>query len=283
MRQLAQHRAGLRVEPAEEHRVGLFGLDAGQDGHEIGGFVGGELFCHHLDAFFLGGGLEHVGQALAVGGAVVNHGDLLDFQGVMGVNGQRCAERVVIGNQAKRGLVAGLGQIGVGGRRGDVGNPAFVVDRRGRNGRARLQVADHARHLGVAQFLRHGSGLARVAGVVFGHQLELDLLAANHQVLRIQLAQSQADAVFSVFADVRDAAGRGASVGNLDDLHFLGVAHRSGQAQCRSGQGDAGTGGQQGKVGHVESFWQKKNYRTPGLALWPDLRQRKANSCPIGA
>ncbi|GKT20047.1 hypothetical protein AVHY2522_24635 [Acidovorax sp. SUPP2522] len=104
-------------------------------------------------------------------------------------------------------------------------------------------MADHPRHLQVAQFLRHARGLARVAGIVFGGQLEADLLAADHQVLRGQVVQRQAHTVFGVLADVGDAARQGAGVADLDGLHVLGHGGAAGH-QGRAGQ----RGGPQGKT-----------------------------------
>ena len=130
--------------------------------------------------------------------------------------------RVVVGDQAEGGLVAGLGQVGVGGRCRDVGQVALGVDGRCGDGRARLQVAHHARHLLVAQLLRHGGGLARVACVVFSRNFKLDLLAADDEVLGVEVVNRQAHTVFGVFANVGNAAGHGARVGDLDGLHVLG-------------------------------------------------------------
>ena len=49
---------------------------------------------------------------------------------------QRAAQRVVVGDQAKSGGIAGLGQIGIGSRSGNVGQVALGIDRRGRDGGA---------------------------------------------------------------------------------------------------------------------------------------------------
>jgi len=186
-----------------------------------------------------GGGLEHAGHALAIGGAVVDDGHALDLERIGGVVGQRGAQGVVVGDQAEGGLVTGLGQIGVGGRGGDVGQIALGVDGRRRDRGARLQVPDHAGHLGIAHLLGHGGGLTRIACVVFGGQLEADLLAPDHGVLGIGFFNRQTHAVFGVLADVGNAARDRAGVTDLHHLHVLG-RHRGGQDQHRGGsQGGA--------------------------------------------
>ena len=59
--------------------------------------------CMPLDCRGL---LEHLGDALAVGRAVVDDGDLLQLQLVGRVQGQRSAQGVVVGDDAVGGLVA---------------------------------------------------------------------------------------------------------------------------------------------------------------------------------
>ena len=92
-------------------------------------------------------------------------------------------------------------------------------------------MADHAGDFGVTQLLGHGGGLARVASVVLGNQFKLDLLAAYQQILGIEFVNRQTHAVFSVFADMRNAAGRRTGVGDFDGLHFLGLGDGRSQRQ----------------------------------------------------
>jgi len=132
------------------------------------------------------------------------------------VQRQPGAERVVVGQQAERGLEALRGELGVGGRRRDVRDAALVVDGRGGNRGARVQVAHHAGDLGVAQLLRSGGALLRVGGVVFGHQFELDLLAADRHALGVEILDRHAGAVFIVLAVVRLRPGNRADVTDLD-------------------------------------------------------------------
>ena len=59
-------------------------------------------------------------------------------------------------------------------------------------------------------------------------------IAADGQVLRVQLVNGQAHAVFGVLADVGDAARGRAGVGDLDGLHVLRLS--GGGQQCAGGQ-----------------------------------------------
>jgi hypothetical protein len=91
----------------------------------------------------LDGLLDLVGEALAVGGAVVDHRDLLAQAG-----GRELADAQallhVVGDGAEGGLEALLGELGVGGGRRNLRDAAFVVDARGGDRGARVEVADHA-------------------------------------------------------------------------------------------------------------------------------------------
>jgi hypothetical protein len=132
------------------------------------------------------------------------------------VQRQAGAERVVVGQQAERGLEALRGQLRVGGRRRDVRDAALVVDRRRRDRRAGVQVADDTGDLGVAQLLRSGGALLRIGRVIFGDQLELDLLAADRHALGVEVVDRHARAVLVVLAVVRLRAGHRADVADLD-------------------------------------------------------------------
>ena len=69
------------------------------------------------------------------------------------------------------------------------------------------------------------------AGVVFGEQLELGLLAADRDALGVQLVDRHAGAVLVVLAEVGDAAAGGPDVADLDDQ----VLRRDGARERRGG------------------------------------------------
>jgi hypothetical protein len=74
------------------------------------------------------------------------------------------------------------------------------------------------------------------ACVVFAAISKLDLLAADHDVLRVQLFNGHARAVFVVLAVVRLATRHGRDVTNLDHLRVLRGGH-TGHTGDSSGYG----------------------------------------------
>ncbi|MNT41058.1 hypothetical protein D3C72_1774070 [compost metagenome] len=100
-------------------------------------------------------------------------------------------------------------------------------------------MAQHGLHAAIHHLVGHHHGLLGIALVVFGFQLELHGLAANHHLLGIQLFDCHADAVFIVLAPVRHGPRQRRGVADLDGLRRLGV-HRARQ-QGGSGNGSQGT------------------------------------------
>ena len=213
---LLGHRAGLRVHAAKEDHVRLGALDRGQDGHEVGGGVGGELALDDFHALALGGFFHFVSQTLAVSGAVVNDGDFLGFQGVGDEITDGLALLHIVRDHTEGALEALGGVSRVGGGRRDLHDAGVRVHLGSRDGGAGVQVADHGGHLGVHQALGHLGGDFRVGLVVFGDQLELDLLATDGHAFGVQFVNSQLDAGFAVLAQVGDRTGQR---GNLTQLH----------------------------------------------------------------
>ena len=78
-------------------------------------------------------------------------------------------------------------------------------------------MTDHPRHFGVAQFLCNSRALLWISRVVFGNQFKLDFLAANNDVLRVQLFNGHARAIFIVFAIVSLRTGHRCHMTNFDD------------------------------------------------------------------
>ena len=131
---LLGHWSELCVHAAEEHQVGLLALQGGQDGGEIRGFVVGELAADDLAAGGLDRFLELIGDALAVGRAVVDDRDALGLHVLDGVAPERTTELAVMGDDAERCLEALQGVLRVGRRRRDLRNAGVVVDLRGGDG-----------------------------------------------------------------------------------------------------------------------------------------------------
>jgi hypothetical protein len=80
--------------PPKKTTSGFLALMRGQDGHEVGGLVVGELLRRRLGRPPLAQALDELfGHALAVGGAVVDDGDRFALQLVLdGVAAQRAAQ-----------------------------------------------------------------------------------------------------------------------------------------------------------------------------------------------
>ena len=75
---------------------------------------------------------------------------------------------------------------------------------------------DHAGHLRVDKFLRDRGAHFGVGLVVFGEHDETRILAVDLDLGGIGLFERQARAVFIVLAQMRDAAGQGGHVADLD-------------------------------------------------------------------
>ena len=172
---------------------------------------------------------------LAVGRPVVDDGHILEFHCVSRVKRQSRAQCIVVCDDAVGGLVARFGQVGVGGRARDVRNSAIVVDLRGGNGRAGIQVAHNASDFCVAKLLRNSRALLRISGIVFSCNFELDLLATDGEVLGIQIFNGHAHAIFVVLAIVGLATRHWRNVANLDHLHVLRGRHAG---DCSQGGDD---------------------------------------------
>ena len=234
---LAQHRAGHSIHTAEENDVRLFALDGGQNSVEVGGFVGGELFGNDSAASSNHSFAELFSNALAVGSTVVDHSNGFAFQGFDSVLAQSATQLGVISHHAEGGFETLACVLGVGRRGRDLGNASIAVNLGCGDGRARVQVTDHAGNLGVSQFLGDCGALLGIGCVVFGHQLEGDLLAADGHASGIELFHSHDGAVFIVFTQVGDGAAGGSDVRDRDNA--LGHGQTGGQAQycrCKSSQ-----------------------------------------------
>src|SRR5690606_14236981 len=77
---LTLHGAGLRIEATKEDGIGCLGLDVGQNGGEVVGFVRGVFTGHDLATCFFYRTGNLVSQTLAVSGTVVDQGHFLGRQ-----------------------------------------------------------------------------------------------------------------------------------------------------------------------------------------------------------
>jgi len=174
---------------------------------------------------------------LAVGGAVVDHGDPRGLERLAGIVGQARAQGVVVGDHAEEGLVALLRDLGCGGRGGDLRDAGLAVDARGRKGAARGLVADHAVDMLVGQLLRHQRGLVGQALVVLGVHRPVHRLAGDLGMLGVELADGHLHTVHRILPAGRERSRQGD--GDADHHAKLGGLSPALQGHRQHGGGDA--------------------------------------------
>ena len=191
---LAQQHARFGVVAGEEDQVGVGGLQLGQDGGVVT-FAGGQgIVEDDLHTGFFQGRLAFFGQALGIGGVVVQQGHLL-VTGLDDGGGGGLALGVVTRTGAEEERQALFGQAHTGGAGTDLHQLGFGQDVLGGFGHGGAVGADDGHHTGGSQLLgRQGSG-ARVTGVVFHHQFHL---AAVDAALGIGFIHEQAHDIFHV-------------------------------------------------------------------------------------
>ena len=87
---MLDHGARNRIHTTEKHGIRLFAFKCGQDGREVGGFVGGELTANDGRASSFSGFFKFISNALAVSSTVINDRDVFAFEIVHSVAAQ-CA------------------------------------------------------------------------------------------------------------------------------------------------------------------------------------------------
>ncbi len=253
---LLQERAASGIHAAVEHGVGLLALDLGQHGLPVDGLVGALFARQDLDAGGLEGLLDLVGEAFAIGGGIVDDGDGLWLAVGGQVVGNGRTLLIVAADDAEYALEALLGQRRVGCGAGDHRDVGAVVDRRGGDRGAGVEVADNAGDLGINKFLRHGVADLRIGLVIFRHDFELDLLAADGDSGRVGFVNGEADAILVVLAQVRDAAGERRDAADLDH-HWRGRGRcldRGRRRRCFLAATHHGDGGKHGKRNEFHGY-----------------------------
>ena len=227
---LAGHRSGLGVHAAVVDGIRVGGLDGRQDGGKVRGLVIGEFAFDDFGTGSLGGFFEFVSHALAIGRAVVDHGNLLDALLVDHEFGHGLTLLHVIGNHAEDVFVTLRSHLRAGGRRRDLRDAGFGVDLRCGDGRTRGQVAHQADNLVVDKALGNlGSGF-RIAGIVGADQFELDLLAADDQTFCIGFIQGDGHPVICILAHMGNRARQRCGMTDLD--HYFTRLGSGGLGRC---------------------------------------------------
>ena len=232
---LAAHGAGLRIQTAKENGLCTLGFDAGQDGGEVAGLVGGVFAGYHGAARAFDGGNHLVCQALAVGGAVVNHGHFFRVQILDHEDAHGSTLLGVAGHHAKRGVIALQGVFRRGGH-GDLWNACIVVHARGGNGGARVEVPQHAMDLGVCNLLRDLHRGAWVGLVVLGHQDKLGFVSIQFDALGVGFFQRQRQTIAHVFTVVGLRACQRGGKAQAHRGFCVGCTHQAakGASECQS-------------------------------------------------
>src|SRR4029077_21212570 len=139
---LPHDEAAFGIEPAEINQIGARLFDLG-DQRRVILLAGIDAFVEHL---FHAAGLYRlqslVGEALAVGGLVVDEGDLLAFEVGEDIAAGDLALLIVAAAGAENVPHAALGDGRIGRGRRDLEDAVFLVDFGGRDGDAGIVVAD---------------------------------------------------------------------------------------------------------------------------------------------
>ncbi|MNT32690.1 hypothetical protein D3C72_1685860 [compost metagenome] len=214
---------------AEVDDIDVFGLQAGDDGAEI--LVARiETFVDDFgDAACVDRALEAVGEALAVGGLVVEDGDALVLEVLDDIGSGDLGLLVVTAAGAQHVPEAAGGQVRRGCRRRHHQDAVFGEHVGGRHRGARQHRADDEADAFAGRLVCDRHGLLRVAGVV--HHLQDDLLAVDAAGL-VDLFGGRFRAVLDLLPIGRDRAGERRDDANGD----IGKGERS--------EGDAGRQGQ---------------------------------------
>ncbi len=227
------HRAGLRIQTTKEDGIGCLGLDVGQNGGEVVGFVRGVFTGHDLATGFFYRTGNLVSQTLAVSSTVVDQGYFLGCQILDDELTHSGTLLGVAGHHAEGVVVTLLGVLRRG-CHGDLGDARVVVHTRSRNRGARVEVAQYAINTVVHNLLGDLDRCTRVSLVILGHQFKTGGCAINFNFLGIGFFQSQHQAIAHVFTVVCLRAGQGGGKAQLDYL----VSGKDGASrQCTKNRG----------------------------------------------
>ena len=126
-----------------------------------------------LDAPLVQGLAGFVGQALAIGGLVVNHRDIL-ARHLVGQEIARDGALLIVPatDPENIGQIA-LGKFRIGRRRRDLQDVFFGINIRRRNGRSRTEMSGDEFYALAGEPVGHGDRLFRITGVIADFELEL--------------------------------------------------------------------------------------------------------------
>ncbi len=111
---LLEHRTCHSVHATKEDDIGLFAFEGGQDGVEIGSFVSREFVTDQITTSSLDCFFKLFSHTLAVGSAVINHGNVFAFEGFNSVLTQGATQVHVVSHHTESAGIALACVFGVG-------------------------------------------------------------------------------------------------------------------------------------------------------------------------
>ena len=155
--------------------------------------------------------------------------DLLALEGLGDVGRRDFTLLVVAPAGAERVPEALLGELHVGGSRGDLKHPVLVVDGRGRDRDAGVEVADHVFHAVADELVGDRDALLGIGNVVAG--LERDLVAED-AALRVEVIDGLLGALLELGAE--GGVGAGDRPGDAElEVRRVGGGRSAGEGEAR--------------------------------------------------
>ena len=216
-----------------EYNVRILALDLGQDGFKVGFLVGGTFAGDRIYFACFKLLFDFVCQAFAVSSFVVDQRNFLALQFIGNIGRQRRSLLIVAADGAKYVFEPTFGQHRVGGGSGNYWNPGFVVNLRGSNRHTGIQVTYDRNHFGIHQFLGDGCTNFRIRLIVFCHELDVQQLAIDFDLLGIGLIDRESNTVFIILAQVRDGTRQWARVSDGHCHGWLSRCSRRDDYRCR--------------------------------------------------
>src|SRR5579883_2336521 len=210
---LAQDEAAGVLQATPVDQVGIDRFELGDEGGEILVVLVDALEEHYLHAVGIERLARFLGETLAVGRLVVHEGDLLALEPLRDDRAGDAALLVVAAAHAEDVPHLAIGDLRVGGGGRDLEDAVLLVDFRGRDGDAGVEVADHELDAVGGEFVGDGHAFLRVGAVVA--DLDHELLAEDAAGL-VDVGDRLLGTLLELGAEGRVAAGHRAGDTDLD-------------------------------------------------------------------
>ena len=228
---LAQDQAGFLMIAADIDQIDVVALQARHDGVKI--LVALVVGFEHLlgDAGLVERLLGLVGETFAVGGLVVEDGDVLALVVLDDVFGGDQALLVVAAADARHVPQLAFGEQRIGRGRRDLQHVAVGIGFRRRDRRRRAIMTGDERDFRAGDLFRHRARLLRIAGVVLDIQRQF---LAEHAAGGVEILHRLFGAVLHLPAECGFAARHRARHGDGDVLCKRRRRQRQRRAQCQA-------------------------------------------------